>query len=331
MTKETYLTSEVSDRISLSRNYIMGIAMVMVILFHCGFFPFGYFGYWGVDIFLFVSGFGIYFSLSKNESLLNFYLKRLVRIMPAAIICGAVFQLTAFSIDWFNPINTLLALTGLDLWYIRTILLFYLVSPFIFFCLTRWGIKAVLLMVIVSETMSYSLDTVFHCGNILTLTLTWSAARLPVYILGMTLPYLAEKKHTVLPSWLMAASAFTGVVLLFALRVLQMRYNKGFVMYLFMPSLMLTPAITYVGMRFSEWVRHLPSWMLKCLSFTGILSLEIYLIHEKLIKIGCTVLNVYGVDTLLSKALCVCLSFLFAWLLHKLCSTFRKRVLKHIS
>lgn len=304
----------------------MGIAMVMVILFHCGYFPFDYFGYWGVDIFLFVSGFGIYFSLSKNESLLNFYLKRLVRIMPAAIICGAVFQLTGC-----NHTNALLALMGLELWYIRTILLFYLISPFLFFCLTRWGIKAVVLMVIVSEAMSYSLDAAFQCGNILTLTLTWSAARLPIYILGMALPYLAEKKHKVLPSWFMAASAFTGVVLLFALRVLQMRYNKGFVMYLFMPSLLLTPAITYVGMRFSEWARHLPSWMLKCLSFTGTLSLEIYLIHEKLIKIGCTVLNVYGVDILLSKSLCVCLSFLFAWLLHRLCSTFRKRVLKHIS
>lgn len=326
MTKETELTSEITDRISLSRNYIMGIAMVMVILFHCKVFPFNWFGYWGVDIFLFLSGFGIYFSLSKSEKLLNFYLKRLVRIMPAAIICGIVFQLTGC-----NHTNALLALMGLELWYIRTILLFYLISPFLFFCLTRWGIKAVVLMVIVSEAMSYSLDAAFQCGNILTLTLTWSAARLPVYILGMALPYLAEKKHKVLPSWFMAASAVSGAVLLFALRVLQMRYNKGYVMYLFMPTLLLTPAITYVGMRFSEWCRRIPLCALKCLSFTGTLSLEIYLIHEKLIKKGCSVLKVYDVDALLAKALCMCLAFLLAWLLHKLCSAFRKRVLKFIS
>ena len=40
------------------------------------------YGYAGVEIFMFVSGFGLYFSLDKNPSLLIFYRRRLLRIFP---------------------------------------------------------------------------------------------------------------------------------------------------------------------------------------------------------------------------------------------------------
>ena len=59
--------------LSSYRGALMGVAIIWVMLYHLGDIDvsvisviFGV-GYGGVDIFLFLSGFGLYFSLSKKE------------------------------------------------------------------------------------------------------------------------------------------------------------------------------------------------------------------------------------------------------------------------
>lgn len=47
-------------------------------------------GFYGVDIFLFLSGLGVYFSLMKRPNVLRFYKARLVRILPAYVIVVCV-------------------------------------------------------------------------------------------------------------------------------------------------------------------------------------------------------------------------------------------------
>lgn len=71
----------------------MGFAILWVMYFHI---PLkfatevGWFihriGFYGVDIFLFLSGLGVYYSLTKRPNVLGFYKARLVRILPAYII-----------------------------------------------------------------------------------------------------------------------------------------------------------------------------------------------------------------------------------------------------
>lgn len=58
--------SERVEKLSAVRTYLMGMAMMLIILYHCGVYPFKMFGYWGVDVFLFLSGFGIFFALKKR-------------------------------------------------------------------------------------------------------------------------------------------------------------------------------------------------------------------------------------------------------------------------
>lgn len=82
--------------LSKHRSFIMGIAMMMIMLHHLYFVGFPCntlaldYGMLGVDIFLLLSGFGIYFSLAKNwdKPIGSFYRRRLVRIFPAAILAG---------------------------------------------------------------------------------------------------------------------------------------------------------------------------------------------------------------------------------------------------
>jgi len=69
--------------LSKYRQALMGIAILWVMMFHLPLRPgipiikeFFNIGYGGVDIFLFLSGFGLYFSLSKKGIKLSHYYKK---------------------------------------------------------------------------------------------------------------------------------------------------------------------------------------------------------------------------------------------------------------
>lgn len=120
----------------------MGIATIMVLLFHFranfGTAPIDCFssvGYGGVDIFLFLSGFGLYIGYKGNAR--YFYIRRFARIYPTYLLC-------AFLAYWqrgdFNPIRPIIASTGIGYylpgfhipiidWYIPTMYLLYLLFP----------------------------------------------------------------------------------------------------------------------------------------------------------------------------------------------------------
>lgn len=81
------------ESVSQKRNLIFGFLTVMIVCYHfCedtlrlkGFplilKPLGMYGNCGVDIFLLLSGMGLYYSFSKNSNILEFYKKRFVRVL----------------------------------------------------------------------------------------------------------------------------------------------------------------------------------------------------------------------------------------------------------
>ena len=97
------------------RTTIMGLSMLSIILFHQYFtsvIPFNVFhnfGYWGVDVFLFLSGMGLVRSL-ENNTLPVYYMRRFKRIIPSCILCGTtkyfifLLLLIFVSIFFFNSI-----------------------------------------------------------------------------------------------------------------------------------------------------------------------------------------------------------------------------------
>ena len=131
------------------RTIVMGISMLMVMIFHSDL-PiisesFIYKNlHIGVDCFLFLSGIGIVQSLNKNDNIKEFYKRRIVRILPTTIPLIVIFSYLMlifnerFNITEFNlQITTLNFWLGQGnypyfMWYIPCILLYYLLSPFIF-------------------------------------------------------------------------------------------------------------------------------------------------------------------------------------------------------
>ena len=133
--------------ISRFRAEQMGAAMLFVILFHVAldrgdpFYGLRRCGNVGVDIFLFLSGVGLWFAWTKTPSVSHFYRRRLIRILPTWLICSTAFYLRdylgarRFSKDIVDLIGDITINWDfwlhdeLTFWYVPAIMALYLVAP----------------------------------------------------------------------------------------------------------------------------------------------------------------------------------------------------------
>lgn len=135
---------------------LKGIAILAIILAHVGYllatdsrflFPLSVFAGVGVDLFLFLSGFGLTMSaLMKPGSVVNFYQKRLKKIfIPLWITLAVILSVDALFLQltystssvffaflgWFPRADAFLDLNS-PLWYISLIVFYYLLYPLVF-------------------------------------------------------------------------------------------------------------------------------------------------------------------------------------------------------
>lgn len=96
------MKSDLTKFISTYRSELMGYSILWIMMLHFTFTqvkPLGFiaqYGFAGVEIFMMVSGFGLFFSLEKDASLKHFYKKRLLRIFPTYYILGIFGSLLLF-------------------------------------------------------------------------------------------------------------------------------------------------------------------------------------------------------------------------------------------
>lgn len=126
---------------STFRSELMGWAILWIMMLHfdfCQIKPLGFiaqYGYAGVEIFILVSGLGLFFSLEKDSSILQFYRKRVLRIFPTYYFLGIFASLLLFHDDIISYIiryTTIGFWTGGIFWewYIPSIVMLYLLAPF---------------------------------------------------------------------------------------------------------------------------------------------------------------------------------------------------------
>lgn len=174
------------DIISGDRTFLMGLAMIGIVCFHHGWtvIPgftafFSRFGLWGVDIFLFLSGFGCVYALNKYSTG-EFWTKRIMRLLPTCLLVGILIC----CIDlFFNAERThaylLVKLLSLHRWYIQAILICYLLSPLAYAILSKfkgWGLIGFIAIAIVIE---------HFLPEIPVWKINWAFGRLPVFLIGM--------------------------------------------------------------------------------------------------------------------------------------------------
>ena len=198
--------------ISRYRAEQMGAAMLFVILFHVAldrgdpFYGLRRCGNVGVDIFLFLSGVGLWFAWTKTPCISHFYRRRLLRILPTWLVCSTAFYLPDYlgarrysqsivdligdiTINWDFWLHD-----ELTFWYVPAIMLLYLLAPWYMMLVQRHPIYRwlPLLMVVWCVMVQWVLPIHHAVGH---LEIFWS--RVPIFFIGINFGVLVKEKRTI--------------------------------------------------------------------------------------------------------------------------------------
>lgn len=269
------------------RSVWMGLAMLWVVIYHSSYiFPINFFkniGYGGVDICLFASGLGCYYSLCRNDDIAGFVKKRFLRIFPTYWCFLPFWFLYAFKAFDMNLSSVLGNIFGIQNftskgaafnWYISAILLFYILAPYFKKVVDRFdGFKQLFVVIFL-----FAISVPFWKSNTLIITVS----RLPVFYLGMLFAKSSKKREKLsaykIVVYLLVAIA--GFILLWLSFEHFRDYRWSHALYWY-PFILITPGLCVAVSLVMNLLdkNKVTSLIPKALSFVGKYSFEIYLTH----------------------------------------------------
>ena len=262
------------NRLIIYRQYFMGIAMILIILSHmlatCKeihllwvFYP----GFIGVDIFLFLSGYGLCNSWKKNSTK-GFYTRRLQRLLPMFLlfqIYVCFYQyITENGISLYDAFCNLTTLSfwsigGLCLeWYLSFLLYLYLLFPILYGTTRKIGMTFPISLLVGVLAMQYLADWRWNIDA--------AFSRIPVFVLGI-LCFISNRKtyHDVI------MSIFFVIAALFASYMyMTQKAEKYEIVYMCAPLFML--CLSYISKRITEK----QNYAYQVFSYFGKITIEMY-------------------------------------------------------
>lgn len=313
--------------ISDQRSGVFGLAILWIMLFHSSLnfrWPPAHLikatGYCGVDVFLFLSGIGLYYSMEKDPSAAHFYRKRAVRVLLPYLIVAVLYEggrcllghitvgeflaNVTFVSYWKNGVATY--------WFIAAIVVFYAVYPLLYKVIKhnhQWVQSLILIAGWCASLLLYQDQAAFYRIN-------GFVFRIPIFLLGcFTAPEVKQRKeYALIPTVLWCIA---GALLMWYLWI---GCDPWFLrMYLFVP---LSMCLVWLG---SILLSFLPKEhpIQRFLLFFGGMTLELYLVHEKLLA---ALRTVFPNHNLGANGLAVLLAIALAWCLKKLCDGIGKKL-----
>lgn len=167
----------------------------------------------GVELFVLLSGLGLYFSFRKNSDIRGFYYKRFLRILvPYCIFAGIAWFAIAIITkgDFWSYIYNFSLLSfwtngNLMLWYIAFTLMMYLAFPLIFTIInSEHSGRNTIITLIILYTVLFACNNIGAQGYKNMEIALW---RIPVFVIGTYLGKLAYEKKK-FKSWHYAFFAF---------------------------------------------------------------------------------------------------------------------------
>lgn len=273
-----------STLVGQNRAFLMGISILAVLCVHQSWIPHSWLlnfnrlvvGPVFLAVFFYVSGFGLSFSLRKH-TLRAYYLRRFVRLLPVCVVCGIIKILldnygpaciqdssttsaSSLHTEWWTVL-------GLDLWFIRCIIILYLVAPLLFQAVRRWG------------------EAVFWASIPVSLVFVWLLSGypiafqpflyLPIFVSGMAFglgKFRLRKVGALLSVVLFLV--YSALILASQFQLIGFSHDlaDNFCIYIFVPYW--TWLWAWVGSKLKSWHCDRPFvWMGGC-------TLELYLLHE---------------------------------------------------
>lgn len=275
------MINSVTQIIKHHRSFLMGCAMLSIMLYHQPWCKEGVFRFFeltgdlGVELFLFVSGWGIYHSLCKND-LRTYFKNRILRLMPTCVLIGVtqvLIEKTGFIGGSSNSMAHLLMCLGLFKWYIYAIICYYTLAPLLYRYLIDW--KRMLLV------SAIALSIIFYCksirflddaGSVFLTTLPIIIYRFPAFLFGF---WFARKPFSLTVRTVGAGIlAYVGV-LVSAYHVIDTSYNAVMSYILFSLSI---PVLVYLSNGLIQPISK--TGFYNAIVWIGSCSLEIYLWHD---------------------------------------------------
>lgn len=313
--------------ISRYRGELMGMAMIFVVLFHVSlprgdaFFGLRRIGNIGVDMFLFLSGIGLWFSWMKSQDTKRFLQRRLLRIYPAWLVAACAFYVPDF-LNRGGHSTSIVDLLGdimvnwdfwlhdeLTFWYIPATMMLYLFTPAYLCLIIRHPIYRWLPVVMIMWCILVQYVTPIHqaVGH---LEIFWS--RVPIYFIGINVGKAVQEKHT------MDGAAIWLILLIFMMAFassvfLEQERHGQFP--LFLERMLYIPLTVTAILLLNRLFRRTPAAFNRAFSFVGAISLEAYLIHDHFVMTYVEQLDLtYWATFFITTAITIPA----AWLLHTL-------------
>ena len=292
--------------ISEQRSLLMGWAILFIMLSHAfspswANIPFLHtiagkgFALNDVGGFLFLSGFGLYYSFQRNSHVLSFYKKRISRLYIPFLIVALPFYIISLLIGEIDLIKFVLSETGFfffvhgnnGMWYISLSILLYLIFPLIYFILFKRGYVAanaiVALFLSVSIVFFFRLYLPAYYGLV-----AIGLVKIPLFIVGIYAGYLAVNEKVL--GRIGGGGLVACVILLWV-------FSKHFpqIEFLYKDSIVLVgiPCIAFFFHLCSKKVQP----VCKVLEWLGSYSLELYMLHMLLKNATFSILDFCGMTS----------------------------------
>ena len=322
--------------ISRYRGELMGIAMIFIFLFHVAlprsdmFFGLRRVGNIGVDMFLFLSGVGLWFSWMKHPSLKHFFTRRYLRVYPAWFIISCLYYIPHFhgggvrawvdligdiTINWDFWLHD-----ELKFWYIPAMMMLYLFAPPYMQLIRRdpvyrWLSVVMILWCILVQYVSPIHNAVGH------IEIFWS--RVPIFFIGINMGEAVRRKDK------MDGASIWMILIVFAMTLsasifLEQELHGHFPIYV--ERMLYIPLTITTILLLNRVFRRTPKWFNTIFKFVGALSLECYLIHIHFVLDYIPKTCGYWTTFLV----CVVITMPLAWLLSKIVNYISKFIENNI-
>ena len=182
------------------RTELMGFATLCIIICHAV--PFGIdmpyilsrilsFGNLGVEFFLLLSGIGVYFSIyNKKSNWITWYKRRFIRILIPYSIITLPFLLNSLIIGESSFSDFVLNYSTLSFWlyhrgawFIALIIPIYVISPVLYFCLTKSNFRCLYLLVFIGISIMFQI--IHFDYNSIMYNISGAISRIPCFYIGM--------------------------------------------------------------------------------------------------------------------------------------------------
>lgn len=276
------------------RNQLFGIAIILILLFHSTIFiNYGKFSVvfsqfnLGVEMFLFLSGMGLYFSYSKKPGYLQFEKKRFLSVGITYLIISLPFCIWQNFVEKRSFLYFLFDLSSLSYWfktenspgwYVSLILILYIVYPLLYKCIFGKSKSAYRAVIVTSVMIIGYVASIYYLSRNTEhfwLCVERAYTRIPVFILGCGCgKFIYEKQKFGWKSALFFAFCLLTVTAMNGINF-RLRYFLTV-----LPIMLVMIIIVYL---FTEVFRLKLIGLV--LNFFGGITLELYLVHNYISEI----------------------------------------------